>query len=90
MKVAVELYGLARHRVQLASHTVELWGDEASITQVLTQLANDLPALRGDCIQEGRLTPSFTANLAGERFLTADATLHDGDVLLILSADAGG
>ena len=58
---------------------------------VLAELESKFRGLAEDCIREGRLQPGYTANLGGDRFVTDPETeLAGDDVLLILSADAGG
>jgi sulfur-carrier protein len=87
MSITVELFGIARARagVDRTTSAGKCLGD------VLADLASRFPGLAAACIEDQRLRPGFTANLAGERFLTAPETpLMDGDTVLILSLDAGG
>jgi len=87
MAVRIELFGLARARAGIASTTA----DGATLGDVLADLARRYPALAEACIDGRRLRPGFTANLGGDRFVTAPETkLADGDVVLLLSLDAGG
>jgi molybdopterin converting factor small subunit len=84
--VRIELLGLARERAGVAE--VELQAD--TLGHLLSALAGRFPALR-DLIADDRLRPSIVANLNGDRFVSDPQTpLHDGDCVLILSADAGG
>ena len=92
MKVRIEFFGIARSRAGV-SDDVLLFPDTDSVTltQSLKELATRFPALAGECISDGVLTAGFTVNLNGERFVRdAGTPLHDGDCLLLLSADAGG
>jgi hypothetical protein len=50
-----------------------------------------LPGFREHCLAGGRLDPSLTCNLDGQRFVRDTATpVADGQMVLILSADSGG
>ena len=87
MQVAVELFGIPRERAGIARTTAfgECLGD------VLADLAIRYPDLAKSCINGRRLRPGFTANLGGDRFVTApDTLLKEGDSVLLLSVDAGG
>lgn len=87
MQVPVELFGIARARAGVAQTTAQ--GD--CLGDVLADLARRFPALAETCIDGRRLRPSFTANLGGQRFVTAPETpLTDGETVLVLSMDAGG
>jgi molybdopterin converting factor small subunit len=87
MPVAVELFGIARARAGVAATTA----DGATLGAVLADLAARYPGLAEACIDGGRLRPGFTANVGGDRFVTAPETnLADGDTVLLLSLDAGG
>lgn len=87
MQVSVELFGIARARAGVAQTTA--LGD--CLGDVLADLAVRFPALAETCIDGRRLRPNFTANLGGQRFVTAPETpLQPGDTVLLLSLDAGG
>ena len=87
MQVAVELFGIPRARAGAAQTT----SGGHCLGDVLADLAQRFPALAEACIEGRRLRPGFTANLGGERFVTAPETpLHDGDTVMLLSVDAGG
>lgn len=87
MRVAVELFGVARARAGTAETTAE--GD--CLGDVLADLASRYPALAETCIDGRSLRPGFTANLGGRRFVTAPETpLDAGDTVLLFSLDAGG
>ena len=87
MRIAVELFGIARARAGVAQTTVE--GE--CLGDVLADLAVRFPALADTCIDGRQLCPTFTANLGGERFVREPETpLCEGDTVLLLSLDAGG
>jgi hypothetical protein len=91
MTLIIELYGIPRQRAGCAR--CELYFGKGSVTlrEALIGLAKKFPALGQECICDGQLAPSCTANLGGERFISdPDDLLTDGSALLILSADAGG
>jgi len=87
MRVDVELFGIARARAGIARTTAE--GD--CLGDVLADLADRFPSLAETVIDGRTLRPHFTANVCGERFVTAPETvLCEGDTVLLLSLDAGG
>ena len=87
MPVDVDLFGIARARAGVAR--VSTTGDD--LGDMLDQLARRFPALAESSIEGRHLRPGFTANLGGDRFVTAPETrLVEGAVVLILSVDAGG
>jgi molybdopterin converting factor small subunit len=87
MPVNVELFGIVRARAGIPATTAV----GATLGDLLADLAARYPSLAETCIDGRRLRPGFTANLGGDRFLTAPETkLADGDTVLLLSLDAGG
>ena len=64
------------------------------LRELLEWLATGYPQLSRECFaleQSKCFQRGFIANVDGERFVdTADALLHAGSTVLILSADAGG
>lgn len=87
MSIRVEFFGIPRQRAGVAATTAE----GARLGDVLRELEQKFPGLAEDCLQQGRLQASCTANLDGTRFVTDPQTPLTGkQVLLILSADAGG
>ena len=87
MQVAVELFGIPRARAGVARTTAQ----GGCLGDVLAELATRFPALAESCIDGRQLRPSFTANLGGQRFITApESPLREGDTVLLLSLDAGG
>jgi hypothetical protein len=91
MTLVVEFFGIPRQRAGCARCELQFDGPHATLRQALTRLADLFPGLQGECVDKGRLSPGYTANLAGNQFITnPDFRLVDGAELLILSADAGG
>lgn len=91
MFICVEFYGIARQRAGVSQLVLDFALEKVRLGDVLLELAQRLPSLQRDCVYGRELAPSFAANLAGERFVRDPATLlHDGDCLILLSADAGG
>lgn len=87
MQVAVELFGIARARAGVARTMAA--GD--CLGDVLADLAARFPQLAESCIDGQHLRDGFTANISGQRFVTAPQTpLEEGDTVLLLSLDAGG
>ena len=87
MSITVELFGIPRERAGVA-RTISAG---ASLGDVLADLAKRFPELAAGCIDGRHLRPGFTANLGGQRFVTAAETpLTEDETVLILSLDAGG
>lgn len=87
MQVRVEFFGVVRAR----AGTVETTATGPTLGDVLTDLAGRFPGLAEGCIAGNQLRPGFTANLDGDRFVTAPETqLSAGQSVLLLSLDAGG
>jgi molybdopterin converting factor small subunit len=85
--IVVEFYGIARQRAGVERTAVAA----DSLGGAIELLAERFPQLAATCFQGNQLHAAYTANLNGERFVRdSDTPLADGDVLLILSADAGG
>jgi len=87
MQVTVELFGIPRARAGVA----QTIASGQSLGDVFADLATRFPSLAETCIDGRNLRPGYTANLCGERFVTATETpLSEGDTVLLLSLDAGG
>lgn len=88
----VELFGVAR----MLSGTREValaLPPGATLSQVLAALLAKLPMLSGRVISAdgSRLIDGYACNLNGLDFVrTAETSVHPGDRVMILSADAGG
>ncbi|AKT41841.1 MoaD/ThiS family protein [Chondromyces crocatus] len=85
--VVIELYGVARLR---AGHDhVEV--EASSLGEAIQALGARCPALSPHVVEGPRLSPSYLVAVNG-RHLTADpdTPLAEGDVVVLLSADAGG
>ncbi|EYF05209.1 MoaD/ThiS family protein [Chondromyces apiculatus] len=85
--VVIELYGVARLRAGREALEVEA----SSLGEALLALGTRCPALSPHVVSGDRLAPSYLVAVNG-RHLTADPTtpLTPGDVVVLLSADAGG
>lgn len=87
MPITVELFGIPRARAGLAATSAA----GGTLGDVLSDLAGRFPQLAESCIQGRELRAGYVANVGAERFVTApDTPLRDGDVVLLLSLDAGG
>ena len=85
--VTVEFLGIVRHRAGCESAEFQA----ATLQQLWTAVGRRFPELEGSCIVEGRLQPGYLASIGGLRFTrSASLPLHEGDRVLLLSADAGG
>lgn len=91
MEITVEFFGVPRERAGRSGVTVRLESATVTVADVISKLAERFPRFAADCVADGRLLPSFSVNLNGERFVAGhDEGIVDGDSLLIMSADAGG
>ncbi|MFN0197375.1 MAG: MoaD/ThiS family protein [Planctomycetaceae bacterium] len=85
--IRVEFYGIPRSRAGIEALDVH----EGSLSEVLRTLGERLPRFADDCLDGSDLRSGFLACINGKQFTTdGGQTLHDGDSLLILSADVGG
>ena len=85
--ITIELYGIPRLRAGAGRVGVEA----ATVAGALAALAAAAPGLAGSVLAVGRVPPEYRLSLNGDRFISdPDTPLADGDVLLLLSADAGG
>jgi len=85
--VRVELFGVARLRAGQAEVQVEAH----TLREALSALGRACPALEPSIVHDGRLAPGWLVALNGAQ-ITADseASLETGDVVVLVSADAGG
>ena len=83
----VEFYGIPRERAGVAATAAA----GTTLGEVLRDLSSRFPGFAADCVEPSGLKPQVIANVGGERFVRDPETpLTENDVLLILSADAGG
>ncbi len=89
--VRVELFGIPRLAAGVREVIVP-WSPGLTLAGVPERLAACCPALRGSVVTSGgTLAPGFVFNRNGRDFLRDPATpIAPGDLLLLLSADAGG
>jgi molybdenum cofactor guanylyltransferase len=88
----VELFGVARLLAKTQEVSLSL-PPHATLTDVLSSLAQRLPVLIGRVIHPERmgLLAGFACNINGTNFVRApDTRIHRHDRIVILSADAGG
>jgi sulfur-carrier protein len=91
MPIRVEFFGIARQRAGRAALDIELGDDAPTLGRVLAAIGRDVPEFARDCLASGTLVSTLAANLDGRQFVSDPTTpIHDGQALLILSADAGG
>lgn len=91
-RCTIELFGVARLLAQTREVSLAL-PPEATCAQAFAALAERLPVLVGRVISPDRrrLVDGYACNVNGLEFVrSATATVHPGDTLVILSADAGG
>jgi len=85
--VTIELYGVARLRA--GRETVEVAA--SSVGEALAKLGATCPALEPLVVSAGRLGPGWLVAVNGEHITGAlDSALEAGDVVVLVSADAGG
>ena len=85
--VTIELFGVPRLRAGLAVLQVEA----SSLGEAFRALGHACPSLSPSVVDDGRLQPFYMVAVNGMQF-TADPglSLVDGDVLVVVSAEAGG
>jgi molybdopterin converting factor small subunit len=87
MSVTVEFYAIPRQRAGVAS----IDAPDGPVSRVLIEIGRRLPEFARECLDGDRLKLGYIANINGNQFVSDPAAeLHDGDSLLILSADVGG
>ena len=85
--IRIELYEMARHLAGVAQVEVEA----ATLAEALAALRRAHPALEPDVVVGDRLAAHWRASLAGGPWLQdPHAALSPGDVLVLVSALAGG
>jgi molybdopterin converting factor small subunit len=90
MGIRVEFYGVPRLRAGVASLEIPLSAESIKLGEALHDIAGRFAGLATEIGEDG-LQPTCVANINGNRFVSDTAEpLRDGDVLLIMSADAGG
>jgi molybdopterin converting factor small subunit len=85
--VIVEFFGVPRARAGRA----ELAVVAGTIAELLAQIEQDCPGLKGVRRPDGGAAPQYLLSLDGRAFISDPAhQLRPGDRVLLLSADAGG
>ena len=91
-KCTVELFSVARLLAKTSKIDLAL-PREATLADVLVALSDRLPVLVGPVIATDKqsLTSGIACNINGKTFVRdSKASVHSGDSLFIISADAGG
>ncbi len=87
MSVRVEFFGIPRERAGCSAREFEA----STLGELLKQTADEFPRFAEGCLTENRLREGYLANINGRTFTTdPEASLQDGDCVLIVSADVGG
>lgn len=90
ISVSVELFGVARLLAKTTAVALSL-PQGATLANVLSALAEQLPVLVGRVIDSDGLISGYTCNINGLDFVRIpSAKINSGDKIFILSADAGG
>jgi molybdopterin converting factor small subunit len=85
--VRIELFGVPRLRAERDVYDVEA----ATLGAALRALALECPALTPAVVEDGRLGSAYLVAVNGRQFTAdPDTALADGDVLLLMAAQAGG
>ena len=89
--VTIELLGVARLLARREAVEVPVEGS-VPLTQLLQRLGGELPALVGTVVtHDGALLGGHVLSRDGAELIRdADAPIHPGDRLLLLSTSAGG
>lgn len=84
----VEFYGIPRQRTGVAATTAA----GTTLGELLLDLSSRFPKFAAECTtRNGELSLQVTANIGGQQFVRdPDTPLAEDDIVLILSADAGG
>jgi molybdopterin-guanine dinucleotide biosynthesis protein A len=90
ISVSLELFGVARMLTKTKAVTLSL-PRGATLANVFSALAEQLPVLVGRVIDSNGLIAGYTCNINGLDFVRVpSAKINSGDKIFILSADAGG
>lgn len=86
-RIRVEFYGIPRVRAGIAAKDV----DATTVRELCQILAQQLPAFAAACLNNDQLSAETLLSINGRNFTRDPAIeLHEGDVVLIFSADVGG
>ena len=85
--IRVEFFSIPRVRAGVAQVNLHA----TTLGSVLSQLRERFPALSPECLRGEGLAPGYLACINARQFTIDTAVpLHEGDTVLILSADVGG
>jgi molybdopterin converting factor small subunit len=89
--IVVEFYGIPRLRAGIERVELTAPAEGLLLGEVLSRLAERFPIFGSECVNEHALAKSITANINGTNF-TRDVKqrILPGQVIILLSADAGG
>lgn len=91
MAILVEFYGVPRLRAGVAQLSVLEGREQASLGEVLREVAVRLPDFAESCLNQNQLKETFIASIDGQHFAGSDETTVEKDQsVLLLSTDAGG
>lgn len=86
-EVTVEFFGIVRARTGIAMKKVR----GVTLGDIVKQIADEYPEFGRDCADGRQLRAGFAANMNGAAFVTDSSTqLVAGDVVMLMSLDAGG
>jgi molybdopterin converting factor small subunit len=85
--IQVEFFGVPRLKAGVVSTQVTA----DNIAELFTVLREQLPEFADACLNGDRLAAEYLLSINGIQFTRDETiTLHEGDQVLILSADVGG
>lgn len=85
--IHVEFFGVARSRANVARAELEV----DCLRELLAKIGEQFPSLAELCIENGELAPGWLLNINGAAFTRdLNASLDEGDSVLLIPADAGG
>lgn len=89
--VTVEFYGIPRHYSGVGQVEIDVGAAQVLLGDLLLMLADRYPQLAVSCFSGRTLRGGFLVSVDGAAFVSdPDYIVGTGQVLLILSADAGG
>lgn len=88
--VRIELFGVPRLRAERDAFDVE-YVEASTLGGALRALGRACPALTPAVVDDGRLGSAYLVALNGRQFTAdPDTALSDGDVIVLMAAQAGG
>ena len=91
MAIVVEFFGIPRVRAGIERVEVLHGRKSATLSEILTEVAERFPEFAENCMTDRRLRNGFIASIDGQCFVQDDNTVVGRQQsVLILSTDAGG